>query len=328
MQLAVEADELFSGVLSDLEVTVDYNPDGEDPIQTIFDYVEAMRCSLWDIAFFREFKVSQQVHKNNTIDKQPNFYQALRRVLYRYFKYILLPKKAISKVPPFFPNYLEPTSDECMYTPAMMKAWESCHYERCGWYMDCPVMKPPLFDVALRDSLQPALSKLVLPPPPEPVPQSSDLTKAGSTKAKASAKVVKRRGAKRKAIDLVEEPVDDDIVAIAAIDPLAPSTEDPISPVSKRPNLHSSEEATLKSLIPPKIKSMSLKNPSSSSSLGSEVLILNDSFPDMLEFKAKSNNNKFPPTYDALVAFLTKVPLYFTSRISFICLLHVFCLLS
>jgi hypothetical protein len=40
----VEVDDLFSSVLIDLGESIDYNPDGEDPILTIFDYVEAMRC--------------------------------------------------------------------------------------------------------------------------------------------------------------------------------------------------------------------------------------------------------------------------------------------
>jgi hypothetical protein len=42
----VEIVELFSGVLTDLGEIIEYNPDGEDPILTIFDYVEVMRCQL------------------------------------------------------------------------------------------------------------------------------------------------------------------------------------------------------------------------------------------------------------------------------------------
>jgi hypothetical protein len=32
----VEAEELFSGVLTDLGESIDYTPDGEDPILSIF----------------------------------------------------------------------------------------------------------------------------------------------------------------------------------------------------------------------------------------------------------------------------------------------------
>lgn len=41
LELAVEADELLIGVLSDLKVTINYFPNGKDPILTIFYYVEA-----------------------------------------------------------------------------------------------------------------------------------------------------------------------------------------------------------------------------------------------------------------------------------------------
>ena len=46
VQIVVEAEDLFSGVLTDLGKVVDYNSDGDDHILTIFDYVEAMRCQL------------------------------------------------------------------------------------------------------------------------------------------------------------------------------------------------------------------------------------------------------------------------------------------
>ena len=157
VQIAVEAEELFSGVLTDLGEVVDYNPDGEDPILTIFDYVEAMRCQLWEIAFHVELGGDNGAHKNNPPEKQPFFLQAVRRVLYRYFRYVLLPKKAISKVPAFFPNYLDIESPDSMFTPAIIKTWDPIHFQQCGWYLDCPLKKPPPFDLALRDSIQPLL---------------------------------------------------------------------------------------------------------------------------------------------------------------------------
>jgi len=295
-----------------LEVTIDLSPDGEDPISSIFDYVEAMRCSLWDVAFFREFKPSQQVHKNNSIDKQPNFHQALRRVLYRYFKYILLPRKAIFKVPRFFPNYLEPSSDECMYTLAILKAWDSCHYERCGWYMDCPVMKPPIFDIALRDGLQPELKKMPHVPLEELTPESSNQVEKGASKSRPTYNSAKSRRLKRKAPIPIEFPEDDDIIATSAAEPavtVVPATEIPLpdlnSPPTKRLKLNPIGFDFQRSFTPPKVKTMRSSQPSSSSIISSHMLILNDSFVRMLEFKALKK--KFPPSYDDLVAFLTKV---------------------
>jgi hypothetical protein len=66
----VEVDELFSGVLTDLGEIIEYNPDGEDPIPIIFDYVEAMRCQLWEIAFFTELGGGKFVCERRAVGKE------------------------------------------------------------------------------------------------------------------------------------------------------------------------------------------------------------------------------------------------------------------
>ena len=55
MQLAVEGQKLFNGVMSNQKATINYQPNDRDPIPTIFYYIEQIRISLWDTAFFREF---------------------------------------------------------------------------------------------------------------------------------------------------------------------------------------------------------------------------------------------------------------------------------
>jgi hypothetical protein len=47
----VDPHKLFSGVLTDLREIINYNFDGEDHILTIFNYMDAIRCQLWEIAF-------------------------------------------------------------------------------------------------------------------------------------------------------------------------------------------------------------------------------------------------------------------------------------
>ena len=288
-------------------MSINYNPDDGDPIPTIFDYVENMRCSLWDVAFFREFRVPGEVHKNHTVDKQPSFFAALRRVLYRYFKYVLLPRKAIPKIPPFFSNYLDPSSDEYMYTPGMVKAWDPCHHERCGWYMDCPVHKPPLFDIPLRDSLQPLLTQLVQASPAKPSPDATAQTKSGPGKARVQAKG-KGRGLKRKAPEPVEELQEEDITAVEAMEFQVKLTQDAVKPseTTKKQCIGVSPLSVQNAFTPPSLKSLTLTQPGPSSARGSKILVLNDSFPAMVEFKAK-RGNVFPPSYDKMVDFLTKV---------------------
>ena len=308
-QIAVEADELFSGVLTDLGENIEYNPDGEDPILTIFDYVEAMRCQLWEVAFFIELGGANGAHKNNPPEKQPFFVQAVRRVLYRYFRYVLLPRKAISKVPVFFPNYLDIDSTDSMFTPAIIKAWDPIHFQHCGWYLDCPMKKPPPFDIALRDSIQPLLpsSSVSIPNPESPTPP-----KGGSSRSKTASKGSRPRGSKRKAVELEEEPMDEEIPATGCdISDLPAVVGDPIgsnpprAPALKRIHLQGGGQANPITFVPPAVKSMSSSPACTSSSSFQRVLILNDSFPNMLDYKAK--HHKFPSSYDEMVVFLNEV---------------------
>ena len=129
-----------------------------------------MRVQLWDIAFHNEFK-GKGVHKNSPPEKQVGMKQAINRTLYRYFMYILFPRKAISKTPSSFSNYLEKTSDMFMYTDDIMKTWGREHWEHCGWYLDCPVKKPPSFDIEQRNNIQPDLlgSEMVVPSLPSEI---------------------------------------------------------------------------------------------------------------------------------------------------------------
>jgi hypothetical protein len=305
----VEADELFSGVLTDLGEMIDYNSDGEDPILTIFDYVEAMRCQLWEVAFFNEFGGDNGAHKNNPPDKQPFFVQVVRRVLYRYFQYVLLPRKVISKVPPFFPNYLDIESPDSMFTPAIIKIWDPIHFQQCGWYLDCPFKKPPPFDIPLRNSIQP-----LLPSPIGSVPgsQSHSPPKGGSSKSKTASKGIRNQGSKCKAEELVDKPMDDDI-RVTCIEIEDPHTElqDPISsnppgaPGPKRIHLGPTGQTKTITFVPPVVKAMSSSEACTSSYASSRILILNDSFHKMLDYKVK--HNKFPLAYEDMVSFLSEV---------------------
>jgi hypothetical protein len=201
LQLACEAERLFTGTLIDLGVTVDYVRDGEVPLPSITDYVEKMRILLWDTAFFREFKVEKGVHKNNPCEKQLGFKQAMQRTLYRYFKYVLFPAKAISKSPPFFDAYLDTGSEECMFTDGILRDWSAAHLEKCGWYLDTPLKRPPTFDVAFRNSVQPDLLGVE-------VVSSKSLEKVEGKKVK------KTRGNKAAPTMAVEVPVADPIMSI------------------------------------------------------------------------------------------------------------------
>ena len=147
--MAIETEKLFDATVADMHRTINYLPDGMDPLSIIFYYVKAMRISLWDTTFFREFGVDKGVHKNHNIDKQLNFNPAMRRVFYRYFKYVIFLAKAIFKSLIFFTNYLDIESEEYIFTEGIMKFWDPIHFKKCGWYLDCVLKSPLTFDIAL-----------------------------------------------------------------------------------------------------------------------------------------------------------------------------------
>jgi hypothetical protein len=90
-QLADETVKLFDATIEDMGVNINYFPDGQDPMSTISEYIETMRISLWKTAFFFEFSMEKGVHKNKKVEDQVNFKPAMRRVLFRYFKFMLFP---------------------------------------------------------------------------------------------------------------------------------------------------------------------------------------------------------------------------------------------
>jgi hypothetical protein len=49
--LIIEVGVIFKGIIRDQKATINYHPNGSDPIPTIFDYIEQVRISLWDTAF-------------------------------------------------------------------------------------------------------------------------------------------------------------------------------------------------------------------------------------------------------------------------------------
>jgi len=96
----------------------------------------------------------------------------------------LFPTKAISKFPIFFANYLSIESEECMFIEGIIKSWDPMHFEKCGWYLDCPLKAPPTFDIALRDSIQPALKGAIKVTPTVMVEDVTNMTKRESLNLK------------------------------------------------------------------------------------------------------------------------------------------------
>jgi hypothetical protein len=182
-QMADEAVNLFDATISDMGVTINYAPNDQDPIPSISEHIETMHISLWDSAFFLEFSLEKGVHKNKSSEDQVNFKQAMKRVLFRYFKFVLLLKKALFRTPAFFAAYLDKDSEDCMFTEAILKAWDPVHLPTCGWYLDCLLKRPPSFEVSLHESLEPTLKGQIASTPKV---QAKDSVKKGGKRKKST----------------------------------------------------------------------------------------------------------------------------------------------
>jgi hypothetical protein len=109
--------------------------------------------------------------------------------------------------------------------------------------------------------------------------------------------------------------MDEDIVAtgsdigVAPVDLAMPiSSNPPRTHGPKRIHLEAGGQSKPITFVPPAVKAMSSSQAYTSTSTSSRVLILNDSFHRMLDYKAR--HNRFPSTYDDLVAFLSEVHIY------------------
>jgi hypothetical protein len=285
---------------------VNYLPDNHDPLPQISDYVESMRISLWDTAFYREFNTEKGVHKNNPIEKQLNFFPALRHVVYRYFKFILFPAHAVTKSPAFFSDYKDTESENNMYTQGILKSWSKVHLETCAWYLNCPLKKPPSGEITLRDSLEPSLKNCEAT---HPILVAKDTAK--------KQKEPKPKEPKRKAIIVDDSDEDIDVMdQIPPVHQIAVITS-PKQPPNKR--LREDPPATLSIVkpapivgfvTPPKRRSMLAITGLSSRSSSSMEMIINDSFVRIVEEKTLTKS--WPAAYDDILSFLTKVWIQFT----------------
>jgi hypothetical protein len=296
--------------VADLNVTVNYLPEIHDPLPQISDYVESIRISLWDTVFYREFNAEKGVHNNNTPEKQMNFGPALKRVLYRYFKFVLFLHQAISKSPAFFTNYKDTESEDNMYTRGILNSWNTVHLETCGWYLDCPFRKPPTFEIALRDSLEPSLKTNE---PTRPVSSTKDASKKmKEPKPKEpKPKEPKPKEPKCKAI-IVDDSNEDRAVLEAPLHESVEVTSSPDEPPSKKLRENPTpispivkQTPNVEFVTPPKRKSMLATTGLTSKTTLTMEMIINDSFVRIIE--EKTLTKCWPAPYDDILAFLSKV---------------------
>jgi len=184
-----------------------------------------------------------------------------------------------------------------MFTEGIMKSWDPMHLEKCGWYLDCPLKTPPTFDIALRDSIQPALKGTTVVAP--------------NIMEKDVAKRPKKTKSKPKKSMLQLDDNDEDVPVQSSLNNLVvtePSSSnlEAMFPASKRQKTIPSPTFE----IPPKLRGMmNILAPLPANHTSSD-LILNDSFVSIIE--EKKQKGTFGAPYDDIVAFLSKVSSFFS----------------
>jgi hypothetical protein len=220
-----------------------------------------------------------------------NFDPALKRVVYRYFKFVLFPTHAISKSPAFFTDYKDTESENSMYTQGILKSWSLVHLETCAWYLDCPLKKPPSNEIALHDSLEPSL-KSIEPAWPGGVAKDTSKKPKDPKPKDPKPKDPKPKEPKRKAI-IVDDSDEDTTVMEAPALYSADVTSSPVQPLAKR--LREDPTATTPTVklttmvgfvTPPKRRSMSATTWLLSRSTSSMEMIIDDSFIRIVEEKS------------------------------------------
>jgi hypothetical protein len=240
-----------------------------------------------------------------------NFKPAMRKVLFMYFKFVLFPFKALARTLAFFATFLDKDSEDCMFTKAILKAWDPVHLPTCRWYLDCLLKRPPSSEVPLRELLEPALKGKIAS---TPNPQAKESVKKGGNRKKPSPETkkstpeAKKSTPETKSADLVVdlESLTKDLEA--SISPIMKKDEPAAkrlkpSPLSQPQDVLLSNVSTFE--LFPKLKGMALTPPLSSNWSTSSELILNDSFVRMAEEKQKTL--VWPQCFDDMVAFLKKV---------------------
>ena len=74
----------------------------------------------------------------------------------RYFKYELLPKRAIAKedLPIFLTTWLDRSNQACMFSAVQQRTWTTAHLTSGAWYLECGVGYTPPHEMELKKSRQ------------------------------------------------------------------------------------------------------------------------------------------------------------------------------
>jgi hypothetical protein len=196
-----------------------------------------------------------------------------------------------------------------------MKSCDSMHWERCGWYFDCPIGKAPSFDIGLRDSIQPPSLRTGIPSDTVDIPLEVIASQRPASKSKRKPRQKKAPVSdqvQRATSPVVTPPLfsTPDVAHASSASRLPESPPSfsvlPVEPITKLQKVHVPKSSTATTFLsPPKRHPMKMKVVALSSAYTSEQLLVNDSFVRIVE--EKTITGKFSTNYEDIVYFLNKV---------------------
>jgi hypothetical protein len=202
-----------------------------------------------------------------------------------------------------------------MLTEGIMKSCDSMHWERCGWYFDCPIGKAPSFDIGLRDSIQPPSLRTGIPSDTVDIPLEVIASQRPASKSKRKPRQKKAPVSdqvQRATSPVVTPPLfsTPDVAHASSASRLPESPPSfsvlPVEPITKLQKVHVPKSSTATTFLsPPKRHPMKMKVVALSSAYTSEQLLVNDSFVRIVE--EKTITGKFSTNYEDIVYFLNKV---------------------
>ncbi|KAG0631975.1 hypothetical protein M758_1G295400 [Ceratodon purpureus] len=153
-QLKAASLKLYSTIMMDY-------PTSEKPVPVSLEkYIDYNRIHQWDYAFNIPI-MKKQISKSAEWDtpKQPHGEPAMNRLIYRYWKHILLKEGVVTNEHPSFASWLDIQNPDTMFMSDQARDWSQEHLNACHWYIEMDPNETPPHLLELRKQVEPAFQR-------------------------------------------------------------------------------------------------------------------------------------------------------------------------
>ena len=132
----------------------------KQPSRSFVQYIDFSKSCHWEYAFSEQIK-SKEINKFVDWESPKNTYKegAMRRLIYRYWMHMLLSERVALEESPNLVDWLDPKSDEFMYTSKQEESWSNPHLKLYHWYVEMPKDGTPLHEEDNHHSAEPSFAR-------------------------------------------------------------------------------------------------------------------------------------------------------------------------